>query len=431
MEWRRATDTMNIIRKFEIRVDVQDPERIGAFDMTRIRFPGDDDLFGVFVKGSLETRGVNPRRLEIRHQNRRLDRIKLVSRKSKSRCAFELGLNLLGGPAQGSMDVMAVFGPGDAVRVAEIGIQRKRIVSGYRPAISPVILSSMGRSGTTWFMHLLGKHPGIYIHDEYPHELLGAWYWVNMLESLTTPLAADRIMSKWKMRDHTAKSVRTHAYYRQGAPDPVLRYLGGDYIAEFAAFCQQSIDHLYRELSAAKSAATGLPIRYFSEKSLPLPAMLREIYADAREVFLIRDVRDNICSALAFNAKRGTQEFGRAAAVSDEEFSAYRCAEFRSLYQSYLANRETALLVRYEDLVADPAAVTRNVLRYLGLDDSDATVSSMVKQGTAADRDLDFHRTSATPMHSVQRWRRELPQAIARTCLRLAGDELRALNYET
>ncbi|OGT79438.1 MAG: hypothetical protein A3H91_05690 [Gammaproteobacteria bacterium RIFCSPLOWO2_02_FULL_61_13] len=421
---------MTVIRKCEIRIDVQDRTRIVGFDMTRTRFPGDDGLFALFLQGRLETGGVKPKRLEIRYQNRRLDRIKLGVSKAKPQANFEIGLNLLGGPVSGSMDVVAVFGPGDAVRVAEIHVERERIESGYKPAMAPVILSSMGRSGTTWFMHLLGKHPGIYIHDEYPHELLGAFYWVNMLESLTTPLAADRIMSKWKMRDHTGKSIRTHVYYRQGAPDPILRYLGGAYIPQMAAFCQQSIDHFYQALSNVKSASSGSPIRYFSEKSLPFPSLIKELYADAKEVFLIRDIRDNICSALAFNAKRGTQDFGRESTVSDDEFAAYRCAEFRSLYQSCLANRDTALLVRYEDLVADPAAAASRVLQYLGLEDSAATVAAMVNQARASDSNLDFHKTSASPVRSVQRWRKELPQSIAQTCLRLAGDELRALKYQ-
>lgn len=421
---------MTVIKKCEIRIDVQDQARVAEFDLTRIRFPGDDHLFALFLKGHLGPGAVRPKRLEIRYQNRRLDRIRIATAKSGSQANFELGLSLLGGPAHGSMDVVAVFGPGDAVRVAEIKIERQRVDSRYQPALAPLILSSMGRSGTTWFMHLLSKHPGIYVHDEYPHELLGAYYWINMLESLTTPLAADRIMSKWKMRDHLAKSVRSHVYYRQGAPDPILRYLGGAYVSDLAAFCQQSIDRFYRELSAAKLASTGTPIGYFSEKSLPFPSLIKELYAGAREVFLIRDVRDNICSALAFNAKRGTQEFGREAAVSDEEFAAYRCAEFKSLYQSYLANRDTALLVRYEDLVADPTATANGVLAYLGLAASADVVAAMVGQAAAGDANLDFHKTSATPTRSVQRWRKELPQAIAQTCLKLAGDELHALNYQ-
>ncbi|MBI1731290.1 MAG: sulfotransferase [Gammaproteobacteria bacterium] len=421
---------MGVIRKCEIRVGVQDRSRIVHFDLSRSRFDGDDDLFGLFLKGSMETGAVKPKRLEIRYLNRRLDRIKVAASKLKGQGGFELGLSLLGGPTMGNIEVAAVFGPGDAVKVAEIHVERERLETGYASAIAPLILSSMGRSGTTWFMHLLGKHPAIYVHDEYPHELLGAYYWVNMLESLTTPLAADRIMSKWKMRDHAVKSVRTHVYYRRGAPDPVLKYLGGAYVRELAAFCQQSIDHFYQGLGRAKSAATGARLRYFSEKSLPFPALIREIYVAAKEVFLIRDVRDNICSALAFNAKRGTQDFGREAAESDAGFAAYRCAEFKGLYQAYLASTSTALLVKYEDLIADPAATIRNVLDYLGLEGSPATIAMMQSQAEKSDGNLDYHRTSASPVHSVQRWRRELPQALAQKCMDLAGDELRALQYQ-
>lgn len=428
---------MKIIESLDIHIDIADRERVPSFDIARVGFDGMDEIYGVFLEGRIRA-GKDLKRIDFAHGKRRLDRAK-VTRKGEAGVVeaagallgakFELGLNLLGAPPAGAIEMHAVFGPADQVRLGSIEVRRRPLPPAGTPRFAPVILNSMGRNGTTWFMHFLAEHPQMYIHPEYPHEMLAAHYWANLLESLSTPLAADRIMGKWAMRDHQMKSVRAHAYYRRGGtPAAALRYLGGAYVEELAAFCTRSVDSVYAALIEA-DGRDAAQIRYYSEKSLPFPELLKEIYPRAREVFLVRDIRDNICSALAFNRKRGTQEFGRGAVPNDEEFAVIRAREFKALVETYQANRGRACLVRYEDLIREPVATMQRVLAYLELDHGEPLVAAMLQRASRPDDSLDQHKTSASAGSSVERWRRELPAAVQHKCVEVAGGELTALDY--
>ena len=81
---------------------------------------------------------------------------------------------------------------------------------------------------------------------------------------------------------------------------------GSDHVADLATFAQQRIDAVYRQVAALGDGRA----EFFAEKCLPegnVPQLLRELYPDAREVFLVRDFRDMLCSIRAFNEKRGCE----------------------------------------------------------------------------------------------------------------------------
>ena len=155
-----------------------------------------------------------------------------------------------------------------------------------------------------------------------------------------------------------------------------------------------------------------------------------ELYPDAREVVLVRDFRDMLCSILAFNAKRGVQGFGRDRADSDAEFVDEMGKPADALARSWEQRASKAHLVRYEDLVSRPAETVEGLLDYVGLDSGQQIVQAMLAELDQAGEEATKHRTtSAATDESIGRWRAELgPELLAR-CEQAFGPALEAFGY--
>jgi hypothetical protein len=170
---------------------------------------------------------------------------------------------------------------------------------------------------------------------------------------------------------------------------------------------------------------------FFAEKyPLRTAALARELYPDAREIFLVRDFRDMIASILAFNAKRGVQGFGRAGAAGDRDF-VLRLGDWAdALVRAWERRSERAHLLRYEELVTTPRESARDLLAHLGLGAGDGLLDAMVG---ALDADLPAladHATAADPRASIGRWRRDLEPELAEACEEAFGGALEAFGYE-
>jgi hypothetical protein len=130
-----------------------------------------------------------------------------------------------------------------------------------------------------------------------------------------------------------------------------------------------------------------------------------------KEIVLVRDFRDLICSVFAFNEKRGTVDFGRDGFESDAEYVRYVGLRAKQLLDAAKSRRGRAELVRYEDLATDPEGTLRRILRYLVLDDDPAIVQAIVR--AALDHPATAqHRTSSSVDESIGRWKSDLPKSL-------------------
>ena len=89
-------------------------------------------------------------------------------------------------------------------------------------------------------------------------------------------------------------------------------------------------------------------------------------------------------------------------------------------------HRPVAVL-RYEELVADPAGALRGLLQGLGLDAADAVIAGMLE--SPATENLVFHRTTASPAASVGRWKSDLSPELRAACRTHLDPLLKALGY--
>jgi hypothetical protein len=103
---------------------------------------------------------------------------------------------------------------------------------------------------------------------------------------------------------------------------------------------------------------------------------------------------------------------------------------FASAILSRWRQREsTAYLLRYEDLVLDPAGTLRQLLDYLGLDDSDAVVDQTLKLAQNASGSAQ-HMTAGKPAASIGRWRRDLSEELQLVCEEALDPVLGQFGYE-
>jgi hypothetical protein len=80
------------------------------------------------------------------------------------------------------------------------------------------------------------------------------------------------------------------------------------------------------------------------------------------------------------------------------------------------------MLIRYEDIVSDPTAVTRRLSGFLDLD---LAADRAVLSGPGFDR----HATSPSASQSIGRWRTQLSETDVATILARLGDEMHRYGY--
>jgi hypothetical protein len=297
---------------------------------------------------------------------------------------------------------------GTPVHLATIVVAHRGITTGYEPRLSPITVTSLGRMGTTWLMRLLAHHPEVVVHPQYPYEVGVAKYWAHLLRVASAP--ADHAASSHP-ETFTADGAHIghNPYFGDFlAGSPALnRWLGERQPALLAAYAQQAADEFYLAVAAETATPTA---RCFAEKGLPdhVPDVLTDVYPQAREVILVRDIRDVICSAVAFDAKRGRRSFGREVLADDLGFVNQLHMDLGRLVRSWQRRRDSALLVRYETLIAAPEATLAEILGHLDLASSSRVVNQILESANASTPELDAHRTTSDPAASIGRWRTDL-----------------------
>jgi hypothetical protein len=314
------------------------------------------------------------------------------------------------------------------VRIGTIEGERQEMSSDYEPFVEPLMVNTVGRSGSTWLTWLLNCHPEVVAFKPFEHETRVASYWVTALQELSQPQSfltqldpPDLAARRWWLGDAGAN--------RGALKDQELRrWLGNHSIRALAAICQSRIDAFY-----CANTAMSQHERYFVEKFSPwqvVPDLLSELYPNAKELILVRDFRDMFCSIRSFNEKRGVQGFGRDRADGDRDYIKTMVRGFANAVLGRWRQRaSTAHLVRYEDLVLDPAGTLRQLLGYLGLDDSDAVVDETVELAQNAPGSVQ-HMTAGKPAASIGRWRRDLSAELQLACEEALDPVLGQFGYE-
>jgi hypothetical protein len=344
---------------------------------------------------------------------------------------FRTWVSVVGLEPEAELQLRALLDDGTRSRLGAIRLRHQPVQSGFQPRLQPLMLTTMGRAGTTWTMRLLSEHPKIVVHRCHPYELRAARYWWHMLKTLAEP----RDPHHSAQADHF-QTNKQWVGYNPFYPEPIgvtpglVNWMGRDYIEDLARFCQRNAEEAYLRIAAGQGQQN---VAYMAEKHRAdnLPWLVWELYPKAKEIFLVRDFRDVYSSMLAFNQKFGRRAFGPSHIETDEEFAMFlRNSTIRNLSRSWPKRQERAHLIRYEDLITQPRAILRGVLEYLEIDSSDAMMDGMLERASAENPDMKQHLTSSDVSTSLGRWRSSLSPELQSVANMAFGDVLQQFGYQ-
>jgi hypothetical protein len=283
--------------------------------------------------------------------------------------------------------------------------------------LTPILVTAPGRSGTTLLMGLLAKSPAIVAAELVPYELRLLSYYSAAFNVLTAPADLDRSTHPDKLEGdgfHIGFNPFHAAQYAGAFRD---RSQLADYIQAFApdrtlAYVRDMMGEYYARLARDKGKTEA---RYFAEKGnnlhIPTRNFTRRAFGRVRELVIVRDPRDVLCSHMAYFSSTPEKAFNQLSHAS------------RQLLAIRAEARPDTHILKYEDMVtADPACFAA----------LSAFLDTPVEPETGVRPQEVFrkHGTSVSPEASVARWRTNLPDALRARCAADWGVFLAGFGYE-
>jgi hypothetical protein len=339
-------------------------------------------------------------------------------------CGFHARLNLVSVSPEFKITLKAVLDDGRRRVFGTIFGNRRRFGMDGATTIQPLLLTTLGRSGSTWVMQLLGQHPDIVAYRPFEFESRAGMYWTEVFRALSDPksclqpLIQSTLEKKWWLGPEYLNEPRPIAEAE------LVNCLGGTGVTSLARFCHQQLDTFYH------TVASGA--KYFAEKFQVPPfcrRMLLEWYPRGKEIVLVRDPRDIFCSVESFNAKRGNVTFMRGQFPDDSEYLRALVKRTCGLVRTPPDRQNATHILRYEDIIMEPEKTLEAMLRYLELDSSYEVIGRILGQASIETEAMRQHRTSGAPADSVGRWRKDLPSHLHDLCSSEFGETMAQLGY--
>jgi hypothetical protein len=395
--------------------------------------------YALDVRGWVVSRGAPAVAVEVLHDEACLWQIPLHERPdiaanagvdAPDLCGFYATLNTLPLGREFTITMQAVLADESRVEFATVRGSRPALRPRFEPKLAPLIVTTLGRTGSTILVQLLEAHPEVVAYPPFEDEPKVASYWIEVLLALSEPASYRRQLTPGRDLTRRWWLGAQMPMPRARWPQALHEWMGATAIETLAGFCLEQIESLYGQIASEYDVHDA---RYFAEKywaTSPISGLMWELYEDAREVFVVRDFRDMACSMKAFDEKRGFRAFGRQQVSDDEHHIVDQLApRVSSLHREWQRRAERAHLVRYEDLVEDPAETVRAMFAYLGIDSSPATVETVTKVMTETSPSMEAHRTTPDAQASVGRWQQELGPELKRLCESAFGPALEEFGY--
>jgi hypothetical protein len=347
------------------------------------------------------------------------------------RSGFSLLLDALKLPPAFALEVTGIVDEAHTEPIARVRGSRRAfepqpLKDPAHPA--PLMVTTLGRSGSTLLMTLLGQHPQILAFRPETEDSRPFAYQLEAAIGMANPASRLRLLDSAVQGEAWWLGRASTRFEELLGLDEPLRELLLD--APVERLLRSAIDQaadFASELGATQERADA---RYAAEKCGPghQPRLVRELCADGRELFLVRDFRDVLASMLAFNAKRGYAAFGREHVDSDEQFVRWQANIAAALAAGWRERGDGALLVRYEELVADVPTALARILDYLELDSAPSLIDGIVDRAQAQLGRIQ-HRTTPDASSSTGRWATDLPPALQELANEAFADPLQELGY--
>jgi sulfotransferase family protein len=349
-----------------------------------------------------------------------------------SNSGFRKEISVLGLPSEFEFVMHAVLANDRLLPLATVRGSRSPHVLTDTAGIQPVMVTTLGRTGSQLLMNVLSRHPAVVVYPIWIREAKTASYWADVFSALANPGSYLQPMSQVKRGQRWW--LGDHQHFDEKLDDQALMdWLGDEQVEEVGRFCRDRISAFYERL-AGLGERSGAD--YFVEKCVPRPLsyaqVLEEMFPGTREVVLVRDFRDVLCSIFAYNAHMGVQLFGRDRASDDEEFvRKVFASQLSELIVGWERRSQSAHLLRYEDLIHEPEQTIESLLSYLRLDSGREVMDDLLTALAPRHAAQLAHGTSESAKDSIGRWQRELEPSLRRVCDEVFSEAFRVFGYSS
>jgi len=353
-------------------------------------------------------------------------------------CGFHLRLSKFVLPPRAKLElqVWKGDGKGNGTRVALgtiSGLPPAAAAANYAERYQPLLLLGQGRSGTSYLMSLLSVHPEILVPGPHPYEMRQpVWLWQAAHVMSSPANITSQTKDGFEAGDPERlgyNPYRSRMWEKVAGAESAMRWQEESLPIASIDFCKRQVDEFVDHYIEGRA---GRP-RFIAQKMLISPAryFVRNIYADSREIILVRDFRDVWLSARSFNRKRGVLSFSRDKFPNDLAWLRGMAFTARQIRLAHANAGPRAQLVKYEDLLAEPRQTLERILHGLGVDASADRVSAIFDDAARRENSSTLsHRTSLT--HNASgRWQSEMTPEEKTVASELLGEELRYFGYET
>ena len=260
---------------------------------------------------------------------------------------------------------------------------------------------ALPRSGTTFLAQLLHSSDAVLGDDQYPYELRLAEQvangWLIDAQPWAQAAPADQAPNV------TGPNYATVCAILRSAEQALA---GRNELDLYEAARRHRLEQIARLYRLAAPKPNGFVISEKIGLGIELE-LIAQLGAPVKPIFIVRDPRDAILSMRRFNARRGVYEFHEPRTRHFNEVVFQTALDLLNFTRAYDRWHGEKLLVRYDELVADPQRIRREALAFVGAD-------TRAAGGNAASVIPDTHITSASPAESVGGWRSDLtPGEIA------------------
>ena len=281
------------------------------------------------------------------------------------------------------------------------------------------------RSGSSWLLQLLASHPAVVQVNE---PLIGS-YLGPILSDSTNVNPADLDLSNFTLL--RAERDKPESFFSTEYRDAWAPALGKLLVERFLA---QALENP-SEVPASRTIVVVKEPNGSQSADVLTSAVPR-----ARLLFLLRDGRDVVDSELAANLEGGWLSKaipGVRGIAEDERVEFVRRSAYKWLWrtevvqEAYSAHAGPKHLIRYEDLLADPAAQMKSLFEWIGLEIEDSQLASWIDQRSLEQVPAEargpqgFFRAARPGM-----WRENLTDEEQAVVEAIIGPKVRELGYD-
>lgn len=257
------------------------------------------------------------------------------------------------------------------------------------------LIVGSGRCGTTLLANLLSKHPQIALTNE-----ARAYDFLHFALQLA------------HLPDHQEQDFAFET------PARLRGIVTNDYTQAFGRIFAEHLPSIllsfYRDIFPTRN------FTHFGDKMpLPIPAAhARALIPGTKLIALIRDPRDYVCSAMSYSQIPHISANYPSMRTTIERFCAHWMLCASGIQELGLK------AIRYEDMIAMPSIALKQATETLGIGWTPELDIALTTTPF-----LRHHATSPSAMESINRWRRDLPEAHAQAVQRICGPMMQQYNY--